>query len=721
MKKISIYGFYTILIVFFASIATTATKVQAEENKTRHLAPTATPISENNQPQVPTQESVSADNLDRLETVEQLSINRSEKLYSMTLSPSGKLFATGEFDDRSEGTAAIHVYRAIDAILMPTGTIKDAHEKTIRDLAFSPDDKYLASVSWDYRIRIWDTETLSLVTELDGTLTDSYQTKDRVSWLADVFIVTYSPDGTYLAAAMSGNQIKLWDTTDYSLEKEWLAHDSYITTLCFSADGTKLLSGSADTSIKLWDIQTAENLQVLRGHTGPITEVGFFPDGRRIYSAGDRTIRIWDLEDASLEEVLAGHEGRILGVDVSPDGDLLFSVGEDSTAYLWYAKPLDIPKFDVTFDEDGELQLWYIKAQRELSNSSDEGEYEGLFGAAFTPDGKYAYSVGFNSGIMVWGSKLGELSGQNITPVPKFFQGLQFSQDRNFFTIQDWERLIMLTTGKRMGIVGIASPLEELDIEGFSKGRRFLIDESETEFDFLRIGQGATRTPIKNLGVTGIIRDISKDQSIFAVTYRQTIYLIDSRNGNVLRTLEGHASVANTNADYLVYDVKFSPDDKYLVSRGSDTTVRVWDAKTGENLYVYKGYRSPNVTFSKDSKYLAISSGAWVFAQNAFEQENHAFIYSLDNGEEIALLSFLKDEQRTVTDLAFSADSSIFAIATKNHTKYNDQATLWLWDVATQELLATYDDVIGIDFSSDGTKMITLDLDTITLRQIAAP
>ena len=52
-----------------------------------------------------------------------------------------------------------------------------------------------------------------------------------------------------------------------------------------------------------------------------------------------------------------------------------------------------------------------------------------------------------------------------------------------------------------------------------------------------------------------------------------TVRLWDARTGTLIHTLTGHKSV--------VFSVAFSPDGNTLASGGGDDTVRLWDARTG--------------------------------------------------------------------------------------------------------------------------------------------
>jgi WD40 repeat protein len=80
---------------------------------------------------------------------------------------------------------------------------------------------------------------------------------------------------------------------------------------------------------------------------------------------------------------------------------------------------------------------------------------------------------------------------------------------------------------------------------------------------------------------------------------RRTPFLLPVRH---IHTLRGHRGVVMT--------VALSPDDKTLATGGMDTTIRLWDVRTGKQKHVLKGHRSwvNGLAFSQDGKTLASAS-----------------------------------------------------------------------------------------------------------------
>lgn len=93
----------------------------------------------------------------------------------------------------------------------------------------------------------------------------------------------------------------------------------------------------------------------------------------------------------------------------------------------------------------------------------------------------------------------------------------------------------------------------------------------------------------------------------------------DLETGELAMTLEGHTD--------LVFNVVWSPDGSLIATNGFDETTRLWDAESGEELWVLSWENRPvSVAFSHDSELLAVSccrdsSDGWVRVYGIAERE----------------------------------------------------------------------------------------------------
>lgn len=226
-------------------------------------------------------------------------------------SPDGKTFAVGS-DEKvallrdASTTRVLHVLR---------------HPAAVRDVAFTPDNRWLVTGASDGSVRLWDPQRGS-------------QTEVLLGHKRAVNSVAASPDGRLLASGSADKDISIWDI-DAGMREVFRGHDRGVTSVRFSARGDLLASGSLDMTLKLWSLDGAE-VRVFKGHDGGVRSVAFSPNDEVIASgSADRTILLWDVARATVIRVLRGHGSDVTCVVFSPDGRLLASASSDGTLRLW--------------------------------------------------------------------------------------------------------------------------------------------------------------------------------------------------------------------------------------------------------------------------------------------------------------------------------------------------------------------------------------------------
>ena len=174
-------------------------------------------------------------------------------------------------------------------------------------VAFSPDERTLASGASDDTVRLWDSVTGAHLDTLTGH-TD------------DILSVAFSPDGNTIVAGSDDDTIRPWDVAAGEPKPRLEGHTDWVNSVTFSADGTTLASGSSDGSIRLWDAVTGEPMRTFRGHTNRVWSISFTPDGTTLASGSeDGTVLLWQVAPP-IEPETEPPPPPILAEDVNKNG-----------------------------------------------------------------------------------------------------------------------------------------------------------------------------------------------------------------------------------------------------------------------------------------------------------------------------------------------------------------------------------------------------------------
>ncbi len=202
------------------------------------------------------------------------------------------------------------------------------HTRTVRSLAMSQDDRYLASVSDDGSVRIWDVE--------------QRRELKRMAEPSPIRSVRFLPGDNQLVTASSGGSIRRWSITDGKLQSSFPAHVGDVWSAEPSPDGLSLLTTGDDGLVKRWDLASGQLLQVFSGARGPVYDARWLNDGGRVLLTGaDRRVIVLDAPSWRIQAVLAGHSDGVRTIAVSLDGRTAVSAGFDRSLRVWDLESLE--------------------------------------------------------------------------------------------------------------------------------------------------------------------------------------------------------------------------------------------------------------------------------------------------------------------------------------------------------------------------------------------
>ena len=120
------------------------------------------------------------------------------------------------------------------------------HSGPIVHVAFSPDDKWLATASWDGRVGLWDARTGRRTAFLRGHK-------------GGVQRVAFAPDGRTLASSGDDATIRFWNLASLQEAGTLHGHKANVQCIAFSENGKYLASTSVD-ELKIWRAPTFEEI-----------------------------------------------------------------------------------------------------------------------------------------------------------------------------------------------------------------------------------------------------------------------------------------------------------------------------------------------------------------------------------------------------------------------------------------------------------------------------
>lgn len=168
------------------------------------------------------------------------------KIISLELSPDKKILAAG--DDSGN----LYLISTKDYKVYSTAKL---HTNWISGIAFSPDSKNIATVSWDLTLSIYDLEKSTKVKTIN---VPSDKALNSIAW---------SLDNVLLAIASSDSNVYLYSAKDFKPSYTIEGHKKAVYKAIFFPDSSGLISVSADSYLKVWNL-TPTSSELIKSYSG---------------------------------------------------------------------------------------------------------------------------------------------------------------------------------------------------------------------------------------------------------------------------------------------------------------------------------------------------------------------------------------------------------------------------------------------------------------------
>lgn len=461
-------------------------------------------------------------------------------------------------------------------LLIPRG-----HSDNISCIAISPDNKYLASGSWDKSVKLWDLSS--------GKEIISYTQFN--SWVRSV---AFSPDGKKLAMG-SDKEFRISDLANNGKEifKKDIHYDD-ISAIAFSPDNKLLItSGSSKNldgenlmyEIKIWNASTMDLLNKLEG-TGTIVKLKFTGNNQFTALSNRGVLTVNATSGAILKNENYSYKDLS---DMSPDGKWLvqdgFSDGLATLDIIDRSTTVTVHTFNgqrasiktVTFSPDSryvvtgadDATIYIYDLQSMKLADKIQGNMSYPFGLCFTSDGKKLISGNYDKIIRVWNFPDLKLQ-QKMGGIASIIYNVALSPD-----------------GKSLAVMGTPGFFSKSYIQVFDFKRGTVVQHFESSI----FGKGLMYSPDGKYLISG---SFDGGMGVYNATTSEKITSFESAKST---------------------SQAISPDGKIIASTNYDAnppTLLIRSFPSGNSMNSFKlPYSALTITFAKNSKsvFVGLASG----------------------------------------------------------------------------------------------------------------
>ena len=443
--------------------------------------------------------------------------------------------------------------------------------------------------------------------------------------------------------------------------------------LAYHPTGDLLLAGGSG-GMTLWDVNTGKEKWSAKQQI--IRETAFSADGSLIASSGKPQGAIWDAETG--ERIVEFHS------EETSDG---WAVSFDPKG-RYVATACASP---------GEIRVWDVKTGRLLQSLKRDNWRDNYYAVAFSRDGQYLAAGSFHSRLEIW--RVDGFQHVVTKRVPGIVGSIEFSSDEqhlavgtrrgtSILTVVDWEQVALAEGYAR-------------EISFTPDGKRLLITGPNT----IRVVNTETGETLRSAAVhIGSIMDVASAPN----GQRFATAGINERNIKVWDQLDHRDSLELAHS-HAPSEFAFSDNGALLAVAARDTSVRLWNATTGQPLHTFISLKGiANVTnklaLTRDGRLLAACgtygvkvwdtrSGklAWQRHSDARDvafhpSENRLAVFcngrirlwNSSDGKQVA--EFPASSEGRSTCLAFSSDGQLLA-------SMYDKGAILVWNVQSKSVV----------------------------------
>ena len=538
-------------------------------------------------------------------------------------------------------------------------------------IAYSPNQKQIATSGADGLIHIWDIKSSKVIETYDFDPSGSQ-------------FLEYNVTGKYLLACSYDTAVYIINTENHTLEKKIKTVKSYYRTATFNPAGDEVLFVKTDQILGIYNLAQAKIRKRIVGDRWPVTAIAYSNDGSQIV-IGDKQGNVlkFNAETGAFIARLLGHSREMYAFEFSEDDEIMISTSGDNSAIIWNTKTNEIirkikkfkgevytaeiiPGTDylLTTLNDNKDKIWNYKTGKLVATIKNQSVSTKV--TQLSNNGNLIFCAGgFDDPPTIYNAQTFELI--HTLEWPKLSPNCAaFSPDDKYIAIgyyaQNEIHVYSTETGKVVS--RLRSKVETVKSASFNKDATEVIASSSGGASIIWDLKYGRPTEFYSNPTDKVYASIySPDYSRLAISSEDGFsYLYDTAKDSLLTSFQN-----NLNWDNFA---RFSYDGKYILSSNDDFVFQCRSSEDFSIINEIKTVKYPDYRLCEGSHKMLLHPG-----------DSRVMLMNYLTGEvlfEPASLSYYPNE------IALSSNGNYMAVM---YAETWEKSILKIWDLSRKELI----------------------------------